>query len=192
MIVARYRDVHHALEEYFAEPSDSFFHERALELRNTKGGTKWSLQDKNLSADALLACADIIELIDTNDVKIVPPPKSSDTHPMMLAGVRVSVRPEFLILDSAGMVCGGLKFSFNKQQPLSEEGCEFVATLVRAYLVEQYGVGVEHKRCLSISTPTKQVVFAPKASKARMTALQAACEEIAIRWKSLEIDLTKS
>lgn len=190
IVVARYRDVYQVLAEYFAEPSEDLFYERALELRNAVGGSDWAKQDKSLSADALIACADVIELIALQGVKVIPSPKTEAAHPFTVGGVRVSIRPEFLIVDtSTGQVCGGIKFSFNKQQPLVEESCEFVAILVRAYLVEQYGVSIDSKRCLSIATPTKLVVCAPKATKAKMLAIEAACEEIAIRWKSLTVEL---
>lgn len=190
IVVARYRDVYQVLAEYFATPCEDLFYQRALDLREAAGGSDWAKQDKNLSADALIACADVIELVNLHGVKVIPAPKTEGTHPFTIAGVRVSIRPEFLILDnSTDLVCGGIKFSFNKQQPLVEESCEFVATLVRAYLVEQYGVSIDPKRCLSIATPTKQVVCAPKATKAKMAAIEAACEEIAIRWKSLQIEV---
>jgi hypothetical protein len=186
-IVARYADALDALKEYFSSPSDDLFYQRATELRSQKTNTAWAMQDKQLSADALVACADVVELLDLRGVRVVPTGAAVEGQFIHIAGVKVSVRPQFLIVDGDGLgrVRGGIKFSFNKQYPLGDTACEYVATVMRQSLAASHGSSVDPKHCFSVATFTRQVVSAPKAHKARMVAIEAACEEIASRWSSV-------
>lgn len=186
MIVARYGDAHAALKEYFAYPTDEFLHGRILELREDQSGSDWARQDRQLSADALAACVDLIELIHFDGYRAVPCPQNPSAV-MLISGTKVSIRPEFLVtkIDDPRKIVGAMKFSFNKQHALQHEGCEYVSTVLRKYLTDTYvGAQIDSKLCISIATSSKLILSAPKAYKARMNAIEAACEEIAVRWPS--------
>lgn len=183
IVVARYRDAYVVLEEYFTSPRDDLLHRRAAELRADASGTEWARQDRNLSSDALLDCADLIELVNLDGVKIVSARKNGNVAQPVVNGVLISVRPDFLILDAANdSVIGGIKYSFNKSHPLKAFGGEVVATLLKSHLCATYGATVKNEKCLSIATSVKQLIRAPRAFKSRMSATEAACEEIASRW----------
>lgn len=186
IVVARYGDAHAALKEYFAYPTDEFLPSRILELRADLSGSPWARQDRQLSADVLEACVDLVELVHFDGYRAVPCPQKPQAA-LLIGGTKVSVRPDFLIVraEDASKIVGAMKFSFNKQHALQHEGCEYVATVLRKYLEETYldmSCQVESRLCIAIATSSKQVISAPKAYKSRMSAIEAACEEIAGRW----------
>lgn len=187
VVVARYVDAVEVLKEYFESGSEDLIYRRATELRAYHAGSSWMIQDKHLSADALIACADILELLNLRGMRVLAASPNVGGQSMLIAGVKVSVRPQFIVVDPVDVkrVIGGIKFSFNKQNPLGETGCEYVATVMRQSLASIHGSAVDSRLCLSVATATRQVIHAPKAHKARMSSIEAACEEIANRWGAL-------
>jgi hypothetical protein len=124
---------------------------------------------------------EVLGSIDLGGVK-VDPFTGHEQYWLKIAGVRVSVRPDFLI-RSGDAVVGALKLSHNKQTALNKEGCEYVATMLLRFIAETIpGAKPDLKKCLAIATPVKAWASAPKSHKARDEALEAACEEIAARW----------
>ena len=100
-------------------------------------------------------------------------------------GLDISVNPELLIKhthkgkDKAGAIkLGVLKAQMGKNQQ------ETVAFMVKNYLqtLQLRDLDIEPSLCFSIDTFAKKLVSCPKAEKARMKLIGAACEEIMLRW----------
>jgi hypothetical protein len=185
-IVTRYRPVAVALREYFADPDLDFLRRRIAMLRADNSGSDWQKEDRQLSAQALDRLLDMLEQIDLTGVKIIPFPADTQAA-LFIAGVKVSIRPDFLIVSQADpqVAVGAMKLSHNKQNALQKNSCEYVATLLARFVRETFqDAQIDLKMCLSLATPLKIVASAPKAYKATSEAIDAACEEIAGRWKA--------
>lgn len=185
-IVTRYSAVNTALREYFASPDSDFLVARIAQLKADKSGTDWQREDRQLSAQALERLLEMLDQIDFAGTRAVPFPAGTAST-LLVAGVKVSVRPDFLIVsaDDQDEVVGAIKLSHNKQNALEKEACSYVATVLARFVSHTFpDSSVDLKKCLSLATPLKIVASAPKAHKARIEAIGAACEEIAGRWKT--------
>ncbi len=182
-IVARYSHVITALVEYFEAPDPNFLIDRINKLETDMSGTEWQREDRKLSAEALAKLLEMLEHVNLTDAKVIPFPSKTPST-ILVKGVKVSVRPDFLVVRQADdCVIGAIKLSHNKQHPLAKNGCESIAVVLQHYLMEVFpDAKVDSKRCWSMSTPLKSVVHSPKFYKARLAAVEAACEEIAARW----------
>lgn len=184
-VVSRYSHVNTALLEYFQDSDKKFLADRVQKLKADISGSEWQREDRLLSAEVLEKLIGMLDEIDLTGVSVEAfSPKTQST--IFIGGVRVSVRPDFLIKSEIGEVVGAIKLSHNKQHPLQQAACESVAMLLWKYLKDVFPAApVELKRCVAISTPVKRVVSAPKAHKVRLDAIEAACEEIAARWPAI-------
>lgn len=186
-IVTRYSHVTTALAEYFEDSNRSYLLGRIEKLKADKSGTEWQREDRQLSAEVLVKLIDLVEEIDLTGVRVISSPAGSPAA-IQVKGVRVSVRPDFLVVleKDPEIVVGAIKLSHNKQHALQKMACECVATMLWRYLQQTFPAAkVDLKKCLSISTPLKLLVSAPKSYKARNEAMDAACEEIAARWPAV-------
>lgn len=184
VIVTRYSDAVRAIGEYFKTGSLSALETRAEQLRNDSSGSDFAQQDRQLSADVIDGFVDIVDQMELEGLTVEASP-SNLSDPLVISDVRVSITPHFLIRDAAkgGTVVGAIKLSFNKINPLTKKGGEYVATLLRQYLVERFGAAhVQGGLCFAIAIPSEIVVTAPKAYKSRLADIEAACEEVAARW----------
>jgi len=181
-VVTWYLPVNAALADYF-EHKDKFALESAIKLlKADKSGTDWQVMNRNLSAEALGKLGDMLDEFDFTGVAVEPFPTTWPTS-MHFAGVKVSVRPDFLVRrKSDDVVVGAIKLSHNKEHALEKAECEHVATVIWRFLQTLEDTEPEPKWCLAVATPTKRVVSAPKSHKAREADVIAACEEIAAVW----------
>jgi hypothetical protein len=86
--------------------------------------------------------------------------------------------------DGGGSRVGALKLYFGKTFPLDEVSGAYVATVVHQFAatrLQSFGTA-ELKHCAVIDVFSKRVDFAPRAFTRRRKDIEAACEEIAIRW----------
>ncbi len=156
----------------------------AKRLRTEDAPTEFSQQDKSASADAIENFLDTYELIEIDDLKVVPADKNTSER-MTISGVSVSIRPDAYLEDPiTGDIKGAVKLHFPKTTPLNEISAEYVATAMKVYIEqEKKSAVVDYKKCYVIDVSTKQVTHAPKAYKRKMNDITAACEEIEARWK---------
>jgi hypothetical protein len=185
-IVSRYGPVTVALREYFAYPDRDFLTGRITDLKADKSGSDWQKEDRHLSAQALERLVEMLDQVNLTGVKVVSFPTNTQLA-LFVAGVKVSIRPDFLIVSEVdpAVAVGAMKLSHNKQNALQKSGCEYVATMLARFVRETFpGAQVDLNKCLSLATPLKIVASAPKSYKARSEAIDAACEEIAGRWKA--------
>jgi hypothetical protein len=185
-VVTRYGPVTQVLKEYFEYADKDFLLARIADMKADHSGTIWQREDRQLSAQTLERMTAMLDDIDMSGIKIVPFPLSAKSV-LFVSGVRISVRPDFLIVSASDPVIavGALKLSHNKQNPLTKTGCEYVATVLARFVGEAFASpSVSLKHCLSVSTPLQLVVQAPKAQRAKGKTIDAACEEIAGGWKA--------
>lgn len=109
-------------------------------------------------------------------------------HKFMIEGVKVSLRPELLIRDSAGKEqLGFVKFYFCKSEPLEEERAFLMACLVRYYFEQEYGFNFKNEHCFVLDVYTGALYNHPTAYKKRLSDIKAACKEIADRWGKVTV-----
>lgn len=105
---------------------------------------------------------------------------------LRIGGVRVNVRPEIVLGGTAkgARRVGALKLYLSKSHPLSRTSAEYGAALVRRYCEERLAEGarVRPVDCSIFIVRTGEIVQAPASFIRRMQEIEAACEEIALRW----------
>lgn len=190
-IVARYRLAHEPIRQYLTggRQADALKKE-IVRLRDDRSGTEWAIDDRWNTADALEKFLEISELIPAGCNEEYQP--GDHVSPKLaVAGVDISVRPDFLIdfTRRGAKYTGALKFHFikNPDSALTRGGSEYVATLLRQWLEVHGpdGATAAHSHCLCIDVFRGVVVSAPKSTTRRMAEVMAACEEIAARWPQL-------
>ena len=151
-------------------------------MRNKEYESKFTAQDKNLSADAIDSFLEISDQLPENyRFEKVP---ANEKSTIGIAGVDVSIRPDAYIKNDNDEVVGVLKLHFPKSNPLDKNSGEYVATALKTFVQESTENTVDHKLCIVVDVPSSSVISAPKAGKKRMIDIEAACEEISAQWKA--------
>lgn len=188
-ITTTYEDARHKLVRFFSDQSGADperLIEMAEELRDRSFGAR---EDKDraksllASARALESFADFAERVRVKDaVAVAGPRRDAD---LFLAGVRVVVCPDVCFLQrGTERRIGALKFHFPVAYRLNTEALQYAAAILFAYL-EERGDSPVRSACLTVDVMAGQFQQAPRAMKARLANLEAACEEIAERWPVL-------
>ncbi|TGV08794.1 hypothetical protein E4695_05800 [Alcaligenaceae bacterium 429] len=160
-------------------------------MRSDVSGSRWAVTDRQNTADALeriLQLAGRLPLEQpTYEYRKVP----AKAIKLFFSGVDVSVRPDFLLHVSrrGKQYCGAVKFHYAKtpERALKEQGAQYVASLLYRWLQES--AASEHEPrpdlCLSIDVFRGAIIPAPRAVTTRLSEIETACQEIAIRWDHL-------
>ena len=182
-VVARYTDARESIIDCIAgKISEDQLTQIAEDLREKEYESKFTAQDKNLSADAIDSFLEISDqLPDNYKFEKVP---ANEKSTIEIAGVDVSIRPDAYIKNDNDEVVGALKLHFPKSNPLDKNSGEYVATALKAFLQEGTENTIDHKLCIVVDVPSSSVIPAPKAGKKRMIDIEAACEEIGAQWRS--------
>lgn len=190
-IVAKYRNAYPPIAEYLRNGRrDATILDAVSRLRADREGTDWVLDDRWNTADALERFLEIADVAPHADGEIYQA-GASEAPKLNIAGVDISVRPDFLISFSkrGKKQTGALKFHFikNADNALTKAGTEYVATLMYQWLLVNGpdGTTPSHAHCLCIDVFRGAVTSAPKSTSRRMTEVVAACEEIEARWPNL-------
>ncbi len=181
-IAARYTDAREKISDYIAgNIGEQDLIQVAEKLRNQSYDSKFTAQDKSLSADAIDAFLDVSDQLPTGYKfeKVV----ASDKSTLEISGVMVSIRPDVYLKNDNNEVVGAIKLHFPKSNPLTTTSGEYVATGLRTFVQENTSDIIDHKLCVVVDVPSSNVILAPKAGKKRMNDIEAACEEISARWK---------
>lgn len=186
-IVARYKDAREAIVDFIVSGMGdrAGLFSLANRLRRSREGSEFAISDRIASADAIVSFIQAIDDIALGDCIAVAMPGTS-SEGMSISGVYVSVRPDIYLRNwVTGEIVGALKLHFPKTSPLSSAGAEYVATAMRVYMEREKGCqNFDHRKCFVVDVPTASVTIAPKAHVRKMKDIEAACEEIAIRWAS--------
>lgn len=186
-IAARYKDAREAIVDFVVSGmSDrAGLLSVASRLRKSREGSEFAINDRIASADAIESFIEAVGDIDLGDCIAVSMPGTT-SQGMTVSGVYISVRPDIYLRNwVTGEIEGALKLHFPKTSPLTSAGAEYVATAMRVYMeLEKGNSHVDHRKCYVVDVPTSSVTVAPKAHVRKMKDIEAACEEIAIRWFS--------
>lgn len=188
-IVARYRNASEPVATFLTAGRDpAVLREACRVLRADGSGTAWAIEDRGNTADALERFADLAEHLPDDAVYEKGP---RDAAKLLVAGVEVSVRPDFLLtLERRGRrYVGALKLHYikNPESALTRAGSEYVAVLMHEWLRKfgPEGCVPLNTHCISADVFRRSTVHAPKSVTRRWDDITAACEEVAIRWPTL-------
>jgi len=191
-ITTRYREAQELIQQFSANPSlgTAWLKAKAAEIKTRPATKEHARRNLALNADALILFADFIDSL--NDKKygaLTFKIGSHRTTHLLIAGTRVSVRPELIaewdLPKGAGKVVGGVKLHFPKTSPLSNDAGAYVGTLLTDYATEHLTGTADYRACAVVDVPQKKLHWAPKLTKRRTEALQDACAEIAGVWSTL-------
>lgn len=189
-IVARYRHARRALQEFFlAGASDFDALERAAEeIATHRAGSDWDREDRALSAQAIRS---FIELAPDLDLRGLHAEEFDlATGKVLLGGVTVSVQPDVLLRGTyrKKTVIGAVKFHISKLHTLDDVALSSIAAMQHHLLEEasaQHQAHPARRVCLAIDVFSGKVARSPRTYVRRLRTLEAACEEIALRWASV-------
>jgi hypothetical protein len=185
VVVARYSRARRAIVEHLTTGRDK--HQLIDTIEDLEGQptrSKWHAQDQLLSVEALDRFLDVQLPLDTWQVRRCPgnPPK------LDVGGVQVSVRPDLLVrgIDRNGASWfGAVKVHLSKGFALNDVAAQYSATALHQW-AEQHlatpATPANPRACLVIDVFAQAVWTAPRAHRRRRAHLEAACEEIALRW----------
>lgn len=184
-IAARYVDAREAIVDFLVSgmSDPAALSMKAAALRSDGSGTDFAIQDRLASAEGIEEFRKISSEIEFGDLVAVPVAGNA-SEGMTIAGVYVSVRPDVYLRNwITGEIEGAIKLHFPKSWPLTAKGAEYVATLMRVYMMDIKGIQMaNHQKCFVIDVPALQVTVAPKAFVNKMKDITAACEEIEALW----------
>lgn len=193
VVIPLYRMAHAPLTAYFESGGlqPEAITSAIDHLRSDESGSKWVLQDRRNTADALERI-----LLLTRSLPLERPTYQYLRAPgnppkLSFSGVEVSVRPDLLLRVSkrGRQYSGAIKFHFMKtaENSLGEDGGRYIASLLHRWSQENSAEGFEPRPefCLSVDVFRSSVVPAPRAFSRRLSEIEAACQEIASRWNLL-------
>jgi hypothetical protein len=192
-ITTRYRESQQLIQQYSTDPTlgVGWLRARAKEIAARVAAKEYVKRTNVLNAAALNGYADFMSSM--NDPKFKALSFTLGSHQstrLPIAGVAVSVRPELVaacdLPKDGGAVVGGIKLHFPKTNPLSNDAGAYVGTLLAQYADKHLKGVADYRACAVIDVPQKKILWAPKPTKLRINALEAACSEIASVWPSIQ------
>lgn len=188
-ISARYRHAEAPLVEFLSTGNIDALHSAAGKLRATGGGSVWAQGDREATADALEALGRLAPKLLLPELTYKQP--TSRSQKLMIGGLPVSVQPDMLVFSEAKgkRQVGALKFHYikNEESSLTSKGAQYVATLLHQWLLTFGPAGFVPTPALSKSVDVFRgnIEAAPASQSRRLSDLEAACEEITVRWPTL-------
>jgi hypothetical protein len=186
--VAIYSEALNAITSYIAAPDEGKLIAAMEAALAKKGDTEWELQRNQLCAEAIEAFLDFAS--DMTFDGVTAERSSADAAEIEIAGVVVSVRPEILLKFQSPKgvkIIGGMKICFCKSSPVGEEAASYITGTLHSFLKSgcRDGELADPSLILAMDVFDRKVHFAPKAFKARMADVEAACEEISRAWPAV-------
>ena len=183
-ITHRYSDARRALAAYIIGGYDENTLATAIAAIQAKPeGSDWQKDDRKNS----ITCLEIAQDADFPDLTGYDLSSLDvDRAIVELSGVDVSVLPDVLLRHRETGRVGGIKVHIAKTTGLSADGLKNVALVLRRYLIDRGDseVMVDPDACFGIDVFSSSYEAAPKSYKRLMSRLEAACEEIRLRWEA--------
>jgi hypothetical protein len=185
-ITRRYLKAESAIKDFYlnAAKDERIILNAIKELQEYRPKNKHQLEVKNSCIDALskfLKLNDNFAIVDGDKHYYEGINKSATLN---FAGTEISVRPEVLIFEN-GEICGAVKLYLSKSHPLSKDSGEYISTLIKSYLEEEYDLTIKARNCFVLDVFSNNIFIAPNAFKKRLNDIEAACEEISSRWPTI-------
>ena len=187
-IVPRYDPATSAIAQSIVEQSPSAILEAFDRLDRELPKTKWTDQRNSDCQEALekfrTIRPELQRRLGSSSLTL-----GTNTAPKLsVSGVDISVRPEILVRneDRDGTpLFGAVKLYLSKTYELDENSAQYVGTVLHQY-IEQFVVDddgqADHRACCVVDVFAQKIYDAPRAFRARRKDIEAACEEIALRW----------
>jgi hypothetical protein len=158
-----------------------------VELKQRKAHSPNDESCLKLSIEALERFARHLESVElTSAFKREKGPLSAPK--LSISKVKVSVQPNIIVRGTykSKRALGAIKLVFGKTAPLTDDEGASIALLVLRYLEasKMDGEVVTPALCLVVDVFTGKVFTPPKATKRIYNHIEAACEEINVRWNS--------
>lgn len=187
-VVARYRDAEEVIGEFLRSGADddAAVQEAIQRLQFKPKKSDWDTTTAKLCAGALEAFLEVLDDLNLAGDAVV---RDFSRHPLRLAGVAISVRPEIILRQKepgAATKMGAIKLCFSKTKRLQEESASYIGAVLQEYMRSVYpDRQVVRERCQVVDVFGRRVFEAPRAHKTRLEDVSAACEEIARAWPDL-------
>lgn len=147
----------------------------------TGTGTEWDINSRRASADAIEQFLEIADKIDLDGLVVESIPENQRAV-LELSGVDVSIRPDAIFRDmESNEIKGLLKLHFPRENHLNDTA-KHIATALRVYGENLENANINPKKCYVIDVFDSSVTVAPKTFKKNIKELEAACDEIRMRW----------
>ncbi|CAL2077334.1 conserved protein of unknown function [Tenacibaculum sp. 190524A02b] len=182
-----YSEVRKAIPKYFK----SDYNEEIINdvIEKIKGKTEISDWDKNDNSNSIIALENIMEsnLPDIENYSVVK--DQFNVKNIVLGGVTISIKPDIYLQNNSNGKIGGMKSHIAKtpDNQLEKKNRVYAATLIKYSLLE-HGLepkNIDDKACISYDVFKKDYSTASKSFKRTVKSIEAACEEIALRWDSI-------
>lgn len=191
--VVRYADAQRAIVDHLVNGhSDPDVLARHLSrLANWTRGpddSDYEVQRNQACRDAIGAFAKLADQLGFDGLTMRP--GRADSPRLTKSGVQISVRPELQVHGvgrKGDRFVGALKLHVSKTFSLGEKAGEYVATMVHEF-AEAHLAGdacCDYRHCYVLDVFAGILFVAPKCFTRRRSDVEAACEEIAILWKSV-------
>jgi hypothetical protein len=156
-------------------------------LRAHQPSGDWDRQRVELCTEAIAAFRKVDHALDLDGLTLIEPAK--DPPVLTFADVGVSVRPELVVLSADGARVGVIKLHLAKTANLwlDDDSGACVAALCHQFTalhLRAHG-SVDHRLVRVVEVFGGRVFPAARATARRLSAIAAACEEIAARWTVL-------
>lgn len=192
--VIRYREAEQAIVDQLVnghtDPGILARHLKRLnEWKPGPGATESQIQ-------RVRVCREAIQSFMAIDPQLLPPPSlvlsagPREARKLTKAGVSISVRPEIISAgigrDTARTV-GAVKLHISKSHELDDRAGEYVGAMLQEFAehhLSHWGHAA-FRQFHVIDVFARRVHSAPRAFVRRRSDVEAACEEIAILWRSL-------
>jgi len=177
-IVPIYADAVVAARDCLLRGGDERVVTRAIKVIASRAvTTDWEVMRQQSCIEGLEAFLELLPTVDLDGANLRP----GDAEPPMLdvAGVSISVRPEVTL--KRGGKLGAVRIYFSKGYVLGTQSGQYGTTVLH-HFVEQFLGKPDPKLSILIDVFGGEVHTAPLAHRRRRADIEAACEEIALRW----------
>jgi hypothetical protein len=182
-IVSQYKEAREAIIKYILKDYDENIIIEAIEkIKNSI-----TLKENDIE-NSILALNEILNnnLPDFSNFK---KQRCKDNNPkIVIAGLEISVNPDIVVRNGKKVGCLKTHVIKTEQNRLNKDASEYVGVLLYQYAQNNLlkdGESVDPNLCISIDCFGNSHETAPKAVTRRLSNIQAACEEIVLRWDSV-------
>lgn len=182
-IVSQYKDAKEAIIKYIIKDYDETIITDAIE----KIKKSVLLKDQDIE-NSILALNEALKTT-LPDLSPYKKTRCKDDNPKInIAGLEISVNPDVVVKSDKKVGCIKTHVIKTEQNRLTQEASLYVGVLLHKYTVDNLlskGVTADPNLCISIDCFGNSHETAPKSITRRLANIQAACEEIVLRWDSV-------
>lgn len=183
---ARYAKAEGPVLEFLTTRNVDALHRAAADLASAPpGATTWKESDRQSTIEALDALSRLEDVLLVEKWRYAAPPHRA--RKLSVNGVEISIQPHALVHGThrGSPIFGAMRMHYIKdgEKSLSKRGGEYVAAALHRWCMENSHGSVAHHGCsLSVDVFSGKVTTAPASTAKIMANLEAACEDIRLKW----------